>query len=802
MELKLEGTGNPYKDACAEARDVVIENETLKPRPADTQLTGIQGHALALRGDTLVAQMHATRGLSWGDVAIFLPGWHVHTPSGIVTLSQLSPPTIQSIEPYYPYLLTTLNWTLAGAAAGVNRVVNPRFEQGSTGWTTIKGNVQYGWTGTGGYAAWIRGAGDTTPPYPSYAGFRSQPIPIDRTKSYTLQLDTICEPYDRYTYDNQPPRIIVRLWQYAASNPIGNALITYQSDQAHATGARGVWHRHPLFVDVIAPHNSNSFTRWDSTATHAVIEVFCNMNKQRFTNIQLIEGGQPTWRVENNRRIARWTLNPTPEPTPAEVFTTGNFQLTDTYSLRLAYLAVRGAESLQDDSVRLVIEDESGERYEGRILAYRSKHVQPSTTINTLLYEDVEFDTAPVRDKTVTHIGLTLGIQQTDETPTIEIGSPLASDENEERFALYKHGGIPRGRATYLLTQAQNVSTLRYESSPAETSIPLSIFNYHAVRINALANSELRLYRLVGGGYQLVASRSNSGELIDMGNNIGEPYIAGGLLPQANTGVVWGGRVAVAQTNTPVLYLSGQNQPLSFAETQYRDEDPFTVVFPEHIRALTADEDALRIYTQSKLYRITRFVPTIILEEHVMPPDTDKLCHSRVVVARNSVYIDSRLLKTLPQGFTAGFVRLGQDGTLFIAHANQPLAYLLTPSGWVRWTLPVVAQDAIMVRGIWHIVSEEGCYRLADSQSKVNNAIWVSGYFAEKGKSRPVYLWLRGSATVIYRDGNNTRQKRLHNERWQVPVPETARAWQLALELQPDDAVYALDLLATLADTK
>lgn len=800
IPLSLEGRGNPYEDVCASARDVVLERGALRPRRADAPIDGVSGSALALRGDAPVASANSTRGLSWGDVALFLPQWRVVTTGGAVDLSPLSPPTNVRVEPHYPLLLTNLDWMLSGAMTGQNRLPNGDFRDGAVQWTVIKGTVQMGWTGTGGYAAWFLGAGASTPPYPSYAGIGSAPFPIDKSKPYSLLFDSICEPYDRYTYDNLPPQIVMRVWQRTASGRIGTEpLLVYASGEAaHATGARGVWHRHIVLGGVIHPHNSGLTPAWDANATHAEIEVFTNFNKQRVANIRFLEGGLPPWRVENGRRIARWELNPPPEPLTCEAFVPVSWELTDIWSIRFEYIRIYGIASVQDDALQLVLENEDGERYTGRILSYRRKDALVGAALHSVVYEHVELDCSMARGQTIQRIGLAFNIaESTSESPIVEIGSPVADAGGSEieGFAVYGHGGVPRGRAHYYIIESRNLGIGLLASPPIEVEVELPVHSYHGVRLHATraqSDTTLRAYRLVRGGYYLVGERNTDGDIVDMGN-IGESYRASGVLPDADTGVVWGGRMVVGKVGERIVWVSGQHDPLAYAETALQDEDGYTLLLSEPLRAIGAELDAVLLYGQTRTWRLTRYAPAILLEDYTLLPDTYRHVDWGVVVSRRRVAVRGRIIHELPDDFSAGGARLGQDGSLFIWSANAPEAYVLTEDGWARWSLPTVVQDALMVDGYWIIVSEAGCWRLCGGEGRLNG-YWVSGWFAAEGTTRPLWLWLRGSATATIRrlEDNQTRSQRIHNNRWQPPLGGVARAWRVELELNSQDVVYGL----------
>lgn len=809
--LSLEGAGNPYEDACVEAQDVVIERGSLAPRRADVQVAGVSGTALALCSGQLVAETGATVGLSWGDTAIFLPQWRVRTTSSSVDLTAMSAPIVQRAEPYYPLLSTGLDWMLSGGTVGTNRLPNGDFQQGATGWTVIKGTVQMGWTGTGGYAAWFRGAGDASAPYPYYAAIRSANFNIDRTKAYALFFESVCEPYDRYTYDNLPPQIVVRVWELDNSgNVIGSQpLLVCTTDQAHATGAQGIWHTHTLFGGTIAPVGSTFSPRWSNNAAMARVEVYCNMNKQRVAKLRLLEGGHPEWRVEGNRRIARWVFIPSPEPLNCELFTIGNWTLTDTWALRMAYLRIYGINSAQDEAIQLVLETANGERFTGRILSYRRKDASVVGALQSVLYEDVEFDCSGARGQQIRHIGIAFGISNsTSESPVVEIGSPLvdAGGSELEGFALYRHGGITRSTAHYLLVETRTVGGLSFNSLPAATRIELPVFNYHATRVvgqRQRTDTSLRLYRQVAGGYFLVGERNTDGEIIDMGQ-VGEPYVASGNLPTADLGTVWGGRTVVGKIGERTVWVSAQGQPLAFAETSYRDEDGFTIILSEPLRAISAEPDAVLLYGNTRVYRLTRYAPPILLEDYSPLPDGAKLTDWGVVVSRGRVVVNRRVVKELPQGFVAGGVRLGQDGSVFVWHATSPLAYVLTEDGWARWQLPFVAQDALQVDGYWVVVNNSGCYRLCAANNRVNTGRWISGWYAGEGMSRVVWVWLRGRATVAWRrlNATTTVNRTVQDDRWQVPTGGTVRAWRLELNLNENDVVHALAVEAEMGEVK
>lgn len=811
VALVLEGVGNPYEDACVEARDVVIERGSLVPRRGDVQVSGVSGSALALRGWQVVAESGASVGLSWGDVAIFLPQWRVRTGSGSVDLTAMGAPTVVRAEPHYPLLLTDSDWVLSGGTVGVNRLPNGDFRQGATGWTVIKGTVQMGWTGTGGYAAWFRGAGDSSAPYPSYAGIRSGDFTIDKTKSYSLLLESVCEPYDRYTYDNLPPQIVVRVWELdSGGNVIGSQpLLVYATQQAHATGGQGVWHRHLLYGGAIAPAGSGQSPRWSNNAAQARVEVYCNFNKQRVANLRLLEGGLAEWRVEGNRRIGRWVFAPSPEPLSCEVYATVNWTLTDTWALRLDYLRIYGIDSAQDEGVQLVLETESGERVAGRVLSYQRKDASVGGALQSVLYEGVEFDCSAARGQHVRRVGLSFGIaSSTTESPVVEIGSPVvdAGSSDVAGFALYRHGGVGRGSAQYLLVESRVVGGLSFSSVPALARVELPVHNYHGVRVvgqRQRTDTVLRLYRQVAGGYYLVGERSTDGEIVDMGQ-VGVPYVAGGSLPASDLGVVWGGRLVVGKVGERVVWVSGQGQPLSFAESGYRDEDGYTLVLSERVRAIGAEPDALLIYGDTRVYRLTRYAPPIVLEDYTPLPDGARLADWGVVVSRGRVVVRGRIIKELPADFAVGGVRLGQDGSVFVWHASQPLAYVLTEDGWARWQLPLTARDALQVDGYWVIVGDTGCYRLCAASGRVGTGRWVSGWYAGEGMSRAVWVWLRGRASVGWRrlGAGSAISKVVEDDRWQVPTGGTVRAWRLELDLGASDVVYGLAVEGAMGEVR
>lgn len=801
VPLVLEGSGNPYEDVCALARDVVVERGALRARASDVAIAGVSGSALALRGGVVAASSGSTRGLSWGDVALFLPQWRVVSASGSVDLRALSAPTVARAEAHYPLLLTGLDWMLSGGTVGVNRLPNGDFRQGATGWSVIKGAVQLGWTGTGGYAAWFLG-GDGGSPYPGYAGIRSAPFAIDRSKPYSLLFESLCEPYDRYTYDNLPPQIVVRVWQRGSGGRIGSEpLLVYASGEAaHATGARGVWHRHLVFVGAIHPHNGGLSPRWDASATAAEIEVFCNFNKQRVANLRFLEGGLAEWRVAGGRRVGRWVFTPSPEPLSCEVFAGVNWTLTDVWALRFDYVRVYGAESVQDEGLQLVVETESGERYQGRILSYRRKDVAVGSALQSVVYEDVEFDCSMARGQAVRRVGLTFGVSaSSSESPVVEIGSPVVDGGGSEveGFGVYAHGGLGRGSASYYLTEVREVGGgLRLESAPRAVRVELPVHNYHGVRVEGVranAGTRLRLYRAVGGVYYLVGERATDGAIVDMGG-VGEPYVAGGVLPEADMGVVWGGRMVVGKSGERVAWVSGQHAPLLYAETAFRDEDGFTVVCSEPLRAIGAEPEAVVLYGQTRAWRLTRYAPPIVLEDYTVLPDSFRHADWGVVVSRGRVVVRGRVVRELPADFVVGGVRLGQDGSVLVWHATELLAYVLTEDGWARWRLPTVVRDALMVDGRWVVVSEAGCWRLCGGSGRVSGAEWVSGWFAAERMSRPFWVWLRGRATVRARRLGDASavSKVVEDDRWQVPLGGVARAWRLELGLDAEDVVYGL----------
>jgi hypothetical protein len=793
--LASDGRLNPFESRCQLAKNLVVRDGVLRPAPGATRLSSDSAQTLVV-ADQLYWDTAAT-GFAWGDAAFF-PGavWKVKKGTNSYTLSVPPTPTVRSSQAFYERYALPNRWLLSGSTGGANAVPNGNFQQGGTGWTTLAGTVQYGWSGVG-YTAWFRGGGHSGATFPYYAGFRSNRFPIDKERSYFLSYLHICEPYNRYTYDNSAPRLIVRVFQYdAAGNLVGtNPILEDQVDSTrlHDTRPRE-WHRHKEFAGTIHAASSTSTPRWHPNAAQAAVEVWCNFNKHRITDIALTAGVDPVERVVEGRLIYEWTFPASADGANIEVFTKCAIETASLGSLRLGLLRVRGLTTTGDDAVQFVLQNELGEEYVGRIIGYGAKDAVAGE-LNEVVWRDVEIDLTPLQGSGLVHFGIsaTLAALPTGQYQ-VQVGSVLtdAGDSESGSFALLLHGRVPKGVQRYALTQVVTAAGYELESAPVEFEVSLRQFSYHSVRVAAEGTGTLRLYRLVDGLYQRVAERSGSGELIDRGE-VGAVYQQSGLLPDADLSAVWLNRVVLAKRGTRVVYLSGENEPLRYAETGLGEFDAQTIILPEAVSALDARVDGVVIYGQTRAWFISKYIPLLVFETKGLEPAAPKAVHQGYVADATSLYAPrGKRLRWLPPALSPPtVVRVGLDGTLLIGKGS--LVELLTDAGWIQLELAGSVQDAAYVDNGWYVATTAGVYRLLDGAPVAG--VWRSGRFTAEGYTRPVWVWVLGKATVLYRDAASTeRTARVEWGRWQVPVSQASRWWEIELQLQPNtnDVVYQL----------
>ena len=797
-----DGVLNPFESRCQLAYAVEARGGVLRAARGAVEMSFDQASSLVV-ADTVYWD-DSPCGFGWGDVAFFVGvnGWKAKRGATTTVLTAPAAPVLRGVGAYYARAVLGADWFLSGATGGANAVPNGDFRSGNAGWNTLAGTVQYGGTGTGGFAAWFRGAGGGGGEFPQYAGFRSDQFPIDKSKSYFLSYKHICEPYDRFTYDGQEPRLVVRVRQYDSSgNPVGtNPVLEDQVDSTrlHATG-RGEWHTHREFAGAVQAHTSSLSPRWHADAARAAVEVWCNFNKHRITDIRLEEGAAPSVRVEDGRLVYRWEFPASADGANVEVYVKCDVDTARAGSLRLGLLRVRGLPTPADDSVQIVLEDGRGERYAGRILGYYQKEAYVGDEYAEVVWRDVEVDLTPLQGGVLKHLGVSMALAALPSgSYRVEVGSVVSDggDSESGRFAVLVHGRVPQGVQKYLLTRVVQVGAYELESAPVSFEVSLRQFSSHGVRVWARGSGRLRLYRLIDGAYHRVAeaegSESSDVVLVDDGVEVGEVYRQSGVLPAGDVCAVWMNRVVVGRVGERVVWVSGEGEPLRYAESGLLDTDALTVVFPEAVRALDARADGVLVYGVSRRWIITRYAPLMVFELRGFEPSSSKAVHQGWVADGEAVYDGrGRRVRWLPEELRAPAVlRVGLDGSVLVA--KDELVEVLTESGWVRYSVLGAVRDAVFSNGFWVVATGDGVYRLAVG-ARVSGGLWRSGRFSAEGYSRPFWVWVMGSAWVRYRDGAGTeRQARVAWGRWQVPVSQAARWWELELALEPDDVVYEL----------
>lgn len=313
-------------------------------------------------------------------------------------------------------------------------------------------------------------------------------------------------------------------------------------------------------------------------------------------------------------------------------------------------------------------------------------------------------------------------------------------------YRRFKFYGSLSGKSVYFATLERN----GVESAPSEPVelYPPSVGTRYSseVTVSCEPNDRVRLYRAIGEHYFEVASdiaTSDTVTLRDYGD-VGSRYIPSGRLPYG-VATVWGRRVVVAEGNA--LYFSGVSMPTRFSDGVLNDyEDPYRVILPEPVLALSVAEDALIAFGRQKAYvwRPARAMfaeddlRSVEMQQWQLPvPLSWRSVDGLWIASKDGLYHGSRLVfrkrwqSSSPWVVSRGSVLAVVDGgTIWMWHDH----------GWVRYTIggaPYwVAWDG------QHVLCalEDSLIRVASSSSR-RPWVWRSGRITARNKF--VLDWLR-----------------------------------------------------------
>jgi hypothetical protein len=307
-----------------------------------------------------------------------------------------------------------------------------------------------------------------------------------------------------------------------------------------------------------------------------------------------------------------------------------------------------------------------------------------------------------------------------------------------------------RGKVVYLATLTRN-NAESLPSSPYEVPILHEFALSYGVQLTIAGCSSgdiVKLYRSVGESYYLVAQGTASGStttLTDKGN-IGERYIPSGILP-FGPAVVWGNRVAIAQGNE--LYISAVGLPERYSQGMLNDTgDPYRVVLPERIIALTVVDGALVAYSRQHtwvwqpvrtLYENDNLSSVVPQRVEAIPPLSDKSVDGNVVAALDGLYVNGRLVFRKQWSSSSPIVL--SRGNLVCVVDGRIMYVLQSPMGWVRYTLPLSQVHWLAWDGQYLIAAGVGgVYRIGSSSTRMSGK-WRSGRITTGNKF--LVEWIR-----------------------------------------------------------
>lgn len=368
------------------------------------------------------------------------------------------------------------------------------------------------------------------------------------------------------------------------------------------------------------------------------------------------------------------------------------------------------------------------------------------------------------------------------------------------------------GKVVYLATvTTSNVESVA--SKPYEVPVLHDRYYSYGVSLyigNVSSGNVVRLYRAQGSSYYLVAegtATSSQITLTDKGT-LGERYVPGGLLPYGPA-VVWGNRVAIAQGNE--LYFSAAGDPEKYSQSVLSSTtDPYRVILPENVVAVTTIEGALAAYGRQHLWLwqpsramyenddLSSVIPQKV--ESVIPLGARSV-DGEAVAARDGLYIGGRLVfrkrwqSVHPIVLSRGsFVCVIDGTTMYVYKEGQP--------GWVRYTMPTSSPFWIAWDGSYPLVAGwDGVYRIGAGNNRFSST-WRSGRITVGNKFLIDWMHVYTSQTcavkVITDLGSYATKSFLYPDRWK-PTDTTyggrALRWvQIEVIMSPLQKCEAIEL--------